>query len=86
MGRNMVKAILLKPLDGRAIGSIEEFGEADFRRLVERSAVKAAAPVQNKAAPVPENKGAETTKRHPLDHDGDGRPGGSLKGKRRSKN
>lgn len=54
----MVEAILLKPLDGRAIGSTHEFSDADFARLVERNAVKAAAPTQNKAALAPENKAA----------------------------
>ena len=75
----MIKAILLKPLDGQAIGSTRDFGEADFQRLLHRDAVKAAAPVQNKAAPPPENK------QNPLDYDGDGKPGGSVKGKRRTK-
>lgn len=66
-----IKAILLKPLNGEPIGSEAEFEKADFDRLVDRGAVKAApaktAPTprkkaaqkpRNKAAPKPKNKSA----------------------------
>lgn len=53
-----VKVILLKPLDGAAIGSEAEYDQVDFDRLVERGAVKAAAKPQNKAAKKPKNKKA----------------------------
>ena len=50
----MVKAILLKPLDGRAAGTTAEFSQADFDRLKARHAVKAA-PAE-KSEPAPSNK------------------------------
>jgi len=53
----MVKAILLKPLDGNPEGSTMEFSQADFDRLKERGAVKAAPAA--KAEPAPENKAAK---------------------------
>lgn len=60
----MVKAILLKPLDGLPEGSEREFDKPDFDRLKEMGAVrsagdageKAAPPVANKAAPEVANK------------------------------
>ncbi|EQA96842.1 hypothetical protein [Sphingobium baderi] len=52
----MVKAILLKPLDGHDIGSEAEFSDADFERLKAKGAVKAAPEVKNKAEPAPANK------------------------------
>ncbi len=62
----MVKAILLKPLDGQSEGTEREFDKADFDRLEAMGAVrratggaeKAAAPVANKAAPPVANKAA----------------------------
>lgn len=61
----MKQAILLKPLDGMAIGSSAEFADADFERLERLGAVKAAphkkaepAPA-NKAEPAPANKSAK---------------------------
>lgn len=54
----MVKAVLLKPLDGRVIGTILELSQADFHHLMQRNAVKAAAQAEDKAAPEPENKAA----------------------------
>lgn len=50
----MVKAILLKPLDGNPEGAEVEFSQADFDRLKKRNAVKAAPAA--KAEPAPENK------------------------------
>ncbi len=51
-----VKAILLKPLDGREIGSTAEFSKADFDRLRAKGAVKRAPAPENKKAPAPPNK------------------------------
>lgn len=51
-----MKAILLKPLDGHAIGSTLEFDQPDFDRLVSQGAVKAAPTPMNKMADVPANK------------------------------
>lgn len=38
----MVKAILLRPLDGQEPGTTAEFSQADFDRLEKRGAVRAA--------------------------------------------
>ncbi|MCC0806512.1 hypothetical protein FPV16_09820 [Methylobacterium sp. W2] len=62
----MIKAILLKPLDGDPVGSEREFDKLDFERLEGMRAVRAAAgasakaapPVLNKAAPLAANKAA----------------------------
>lgn len=66
----MIKAILLKPLDGDPIGTPREFDKPDFERLEGMQAVraaddvveKAAPPVLNKAAPSVANKGDMTTR------------------------
>ncbi len=61
----MVKAILLKPLDGAAEGTEREFSQADFDRLKAKGAVraageaKAAPSVANKKAPAVANKKAD---------------------------
>ncbi len=54
----MVKAHLLKPLDGFPVGAERDFSQADFDRLEALNAVrggepekKAAPPVKNKKAP-----------------------------------
>ncbi|KQT08520.1 hypothetical protein ASG40_11620 [Methylobacterium sp. Leaf399] len=58
----MVKAVLLKPLDGLTEGSEHDFEQDDFNRLERLGAVrkvavaKAAPPVLNKAAPPVANK------------------------------
>lgn len=60
----MIKAVLLKPLDGDPIGSEREFDKLDFERLRLMGAVraadagdaKAAFPVINKVAPPVANK------------------------------
>ncbi len=63
-----IKAILTKPLDGFPEGSEREFDKADFDRLKEMGAVraageaKAAPKVANKAAPAVANKAADTSK------------------------
>jgi hypothetical protein len=62
----MIKAILVKPLDGQPAGSEREFSQADFDHLTRLGAVreagaKSAPEVLNKAAPVPDNKA--TTRR-----------------------
>ena len=62
----MVKAKLLKPLDGHPEGAEREFSQGDFDRLERRKAVvavgiadaKAAPPVINKKAPAAANKAA----------------------------
>lgn len=60
----MVKAILIKPLDGMPEGSEREFDKEDFARLEELGAVrkaaaeKAAPEAQNKMAPPVQNKAA----------------------------
>lgn len=62
----MVKATLLKPLDGMAEGTEREFEQDDFNRLKAMGAVKEASgggeksapPAENKAAPPVENKAA----------------------------
>ena len=57
-----IKAILTKPLDGQLEGTEREFDKADFDRLKEMGAVraageaKAAPKVANKAAPAVANK------------------------------
>lgn len=57
-----IKAILTKPLDGQPEGTEREFDKADFDRLKEMGAVraageaKAAPAVANKAAPAVANK------------------------------
>lgn len=56
-----VKAVLLKPLDGFSEGSAREFDQADFDRLKDMGAVraaggKAATPPLNKMAVEPSNK------------------------------
>jgi hypothetical protein len=56
-----VKAVLLKPLDGKPEGSEVEFDKPDFDRLKEMGAVKAASgssTKEDKAAPEPANKRA----------------------------
>lgn len=61
----MVKAILIKPLDGQPEGTEREFDKQDFERLMEMGAVraageqKAAPAAQNKMAPAPANKAAK---------------------------
>lgn len=59
----MIKAELLKPLDGDPEGTIREFDKPDFDRLVAYGAVrkaaappKAAKPAENKNAPPVANK------------------------------
>lgn len=58
-----IKVRLLKPLDGKAIGTTSAFSEADFKKLeaqgaVERVSQKAAKKPKNKKAPAPKNKSA----------------------------
>ncbi|MDR6757833.1 hypothetical protein J2Y48_003130 [Mycoplana sp. BE70] len=45
----MVKAVLLKPLDGQPEGTEREFSKADFDRLKALNAVGAAGTPKNKA-------------------------------------
>ncbi|MBA3576195.1 MAG: hypothetical protein H0W39_01065 [Sphingomonas sp.] len=58
----MIKAILIKPLDGFPAGTERDFSQVDFDRLktlnaVRRAPEKKAAPQpQNKMAPAPANK------------------------------
>lgn len=59
----MIKAELLKPLDGHPEGTVREFDKPDFDRLVAYGAVrkaaappKAARPAENKNAPPAANK------------------------------
>lgn len=59
----MIKAILTKPLDGQPEGTEREFEQADFERLKDMGAVRAAtdaapAAAGEKAAPTPANKKA----------------------------
>lgn len=60
----MIKAILIKPLDGFPAGAHREFDKHDFERLKDFGAVraapeaKAAPTVQNKMAEPPQNKAA----------------------------
>ena len=61
----MVKAILIKPLDGDPEGTQREFSKADFDRLLQLGALRKAPPAAkaapaplNKKAPAPANKGA----------------------------
>lgn len=78
----MIKAILTKPLDGQPEGTIREFDQPDFDQLKDMGAVKAAtgekaAPVvANKMAPAVANK--DINRADPLDHDRNGRKGGSV--------
>lgn len=55
----MIKAVLLKPLDGFPAGSEREFDKADFDRLKGMGAVKAAR-AEAKSDPEPLNKRAPT--------------------------
>lgn len=50
----MVKAILLKPLDGKPEGTEAEFSQADFDKLKRQNAVREAGSAKKAAAP--ENK------------------------------
>ncbi len=57
----MVKAVLIKPLDGQPEGTECDFSAEDFKRLeafgaVRRADVKAAPAVKNKKAPSASNK------------------------------
>ena len=57
------KVKLLRPLDGREIGSVVEYPDDDAKRLAEGGVVdivteKAAPPAANKKAPVAANKKA----------------------------
>jgi len=64
----MIKAILIKPLDGDPEGSEREFDKVDFDRLEALGAVrkagdgaaKVAPPVKNKMAPPLANKSLDT--------------------------
>ena len=58
----MIKAKLLKPLDGHPIGSEREFSKADFDKLAAQGAVKRAEEPKNKAAAKPRNKAAAKPK------------------------
>lgn len=55
-----IKVKLLRPLDGKEVGSIVEYSQADASRLESRGAVqiigKAAPEPLNKKAPEPANK------------------------------
>lgn len=57
----MIKAILLKPLDGHPEGSEREFDERDFDALEAMGAVRRAARENRKAAPKPLDKMARAT-------------------------
>lgn len=57
------KVKLLRPLDGKEIGSVVEYSDLDAKRLERRGAVeivkeKAAPASDNKKAPAVENKAA----------------------------
>jgi hypothetical protein len=54
----MIKAILLKPLDGDPEGSQREFSPDDFERLEAFGAVRKAASGDEKQAPAVVNKKA----------------------------
>ncbi len=49
------------------------------------TAGEATTPLGLRQVARPEDLAAEAVPRHPLDHDGDGRPGGSRRGARRRK-
>lgn len=50
-----IKVKLLRPLDGKEVGAIVEYSDADAKRLEQRGAVQI---VGGKAAPEPQNKKA----------------------------
>lgn len=52
----MVKAVLLKPLDGDPEGTSREFSQADFDRLKAKGAVREDKSASSKAAPAVQNK------------------------------
>lgn len=54
----MVKAVLLKPLDGDPAGSEREFNAEDFKRLEAFGAVRKLDTPQAKKAPAARNKKA----------------------------
>ena len=58
----MIKAKLLKPLDGHPIGSERDFTKAEFDKLEAQGAVKRAEKPNNKAAKKPRNKAAAKPK------------------------
>jgi hypothetical protein len=59
----MIKAILLKPLDGRDIGAEAEFSEADFNELQRLGAVKrASATITTASGEAPKAEAAAAEK------------------------
>lgn len=52
----MIKAVLLKPLDGDPEGTKREFSQADFDRLKAKRAVRLDKSSDAKAAPATQNK------------------------------
>ncbi|EJL57961.1 hypothetical protein PMI09_00666 [Rhizobium sp. CF122] len=54
----MIKAILIKPLDGDPAGSTREFSPEDFRRLEAYGAVRKAGADEAKKAPTAKDKRA----------------------------
>lgn len=54
----MIKAILIKPLDGDPAGSTREFSVEDFNRLEAFGAIRKADSDEVKKAPVAKNKKA----------------------------
>lgn len=52
------KVKLLRPLDGKEVGSVAEYPDIDAKRLEKRGAVEI---VKEKAAAAPDNKMAPTT-------------------------
>lgn len=58
----------------------ERFGPAEASRLINSGFAEAVGATIERATVAPAKE-----QRNPLDHDGDGKPGGSIKGKRRTK-
>lgn len=77
-----VKVKMLRGVGGFEEGASRELSATDARRLVDRGVAeliggaKAERALDNKMEAAPDNKAAA------FDHDGDGAPGGSIKGAR----
>lgn len=53
-----MKVKLLRPLDGKDIGSVVDYPDADAKRLADSGVVEAVSDKSEKAEPTPENKAA----------------------------
>ncbi|HEV7416437.1 MAG TPA: hypothetical protein VGN98_09770 [Tianweitania sediminis] len=78
-----VKAFLTKPLDGQPEGTVRDFDQVDFNRLKQMGAVREASEDEIAASPVEDptvttDADKDIVRKDPLDHDSDGKKGGSA--------